>query len=91
MSMFRPERAVSSPAASDPPRGPIRSGGGGAVAFGAHQCVLAAGPRAISSTPRDESRLLGCLLVLNDVLVHPAALHLFVFRLEALWDCTPCS
>ena len=32
---------------------------GGAPAFGAHQCVLAAGPRAISSTRRDEPGLLG--------------------------------
>ena len=70
---------------------PIRSEGGCGGAFGAQQYVLAAGPRAISSTFRHEPGLLGFLLVLNDVLVHPAALHLFVFRLEALWDCTLCS
>ena len=33
----------------------------------------------MSSTPRDVSGLLGVLLVLNDVLAHPAALHLFAF------------
>ena len=33
----------------------------------------------MSSTPRDVSGLLGVLLVLNDVLAHPATLHLFAF------------
>ena len=33
----------------------------------------------MSSTPRDVSGLLDVLLVLNDVLAHPAALHLFAF------------
>ena len=64
---------------------------GGAAAFGAHQCVLAAGPRAISSTRRDEPGLLGYLLVLDDVLVHPTLLHLFAIRLDTFWDCSPCS
>ena len=54
---------------------------GGAAAFLAHQCVLAAGPRAIPSTRRDEPGLLGYLLVLNEVLVHPALLRMFAVRL----------
>jgi len=83
---FRPRLPLVRPAADPFGRG-VRRGG----AFGAQQYVLAAGPRAISSTFRHEPGLLGFLLVLNDVLVHPAALHLFVFRLEALWDCTLCS
>ena len=66
----------------------IRMGG---AAFGAHQCVLAAGPRATSSTRRDEPGLLGYLLVLDDVLVHPALLHVFALRLDTFWDCMPCS
>ena len=61
------------------------------VWFLAHQCVLAAGPRAISSTRRDEPGLLGYLLVLDDVLVHPTLLHLFAIRLDTFWDCSPCS
>ena len=78
MSTFHPERAVSSPAAPDAPRGPVRSQGG-AAAVGARQQVLAQQVLAMSSTPRDVSGLLDVLLVLNDVLAHPAALHLFAF------------
>ena len=59
------------------PRPVVRRGG--AAAVGARQQVLAAGLRAMSSTPRDVSGLLDVLLVLNDVLAHPAALHLFAF------------
>ena len=81
---LRPRLPLMRPAARSVRRG-------GAAAVGARQQVLVAGPRAMSSTPRDEPGLLGYLLVLNDVLAHPAALHLYVFRLEALWDCTRCS
>ena len=52
---------------------------GGAAAVGARQQVLAQQVLAMSSTPRDVSGLLDVLLVLNDVLAHPAALHLFAF------------
>ena len=52
---------------------------GGAAAVGACQQVLAQQVLAMSSTPRDVSGLLDVLLVLNDVLAHPAALHLFAF------------
>ena len=69
---FRPRLPLMRPAARSVRRG-------GATAVGARQQVLAAGLRAISSTPRDVSGLLDVLLVLNDVLAHPAALHLFAF------------
>ena len=90
MSTFHPERAVSSPAALGPPRGPVRSQGGcgggrrspaGARAAGARDVLNAEGRvRAARRPSRSERRARA-----------PCRAASVRFRLEALWDCTPCS